>query len=148
MGELLNCSAGSDDVFDTKPGERAQDDAGRAPAASDLDQLAADPGAEEDEACVWRWVAEVARPQWGALCGACAAPLDTHDATHSPQAATPHRPPRPHAALQERVVALAACHHVLHLRCLQNHLERLRENGVRSGHVVASDRASIRRVVH
>ncbi|XP_052741561.1 protein deltex isoform X2 [Bicyclus anynana] len=129
VGELLNCSAGSDDVFEPlpqcRPPAAAADPDVDCKLSADLQDLALgtsgtsesegsppeDEGAEvEGEESVWRWVSEVS-PQWGALCWACARPLDDARAPHV------------------RVVALA-CHHVLHLRCLRAHLARLRERGV------------------
>lgn len=164
MGELLNCSAGSDDVFEPQhhPDQLLSSDdrnignvrpsdirhntrihtlvmlitrsllSPDCKLSSDLHDLTlgisgtseseGDPtegdhdtweGVEgEGEEGVWRWVSEVS-PQWGALCWVCARPLADAGAQHV------------------RVVALA-CHHVLHLRCLRAHLDRLRERGVSS----------------
>ncbi|XP_046965613.1 protein deltex [Vanessa cardui] len=145
VGELLNCSAGSDDVFEAADSGpdllTASDDRNiDCKLSAELHQLAvtadleldgasdgsgSGSGDSEDEESIWRWVSDVSRPQWGALCWACARPLDPHDALapHDAPAA-----PEPHAA---RAVALAACHHVLHLRCLREHLERLRAAGER-----------------
>nr|XP_026486505.1 protein deltex [Vanessa tameamea] len=148
VGELLNCSAGSDDVFEAADSGpdllTASDDRNiDCKLSAELHQLSvtADTGLDgatdgdgdgdgdgdsEDEESIWRWVSDVSRPQWGALCWACARPLDPHDALdpHEPDPADPD----PRAA---RAVALAACHHVLHLRCLREHLERLRAGGER-----------------
>ncbi|XP_045773381.1 protein deltex [Maniola jurtina] len=135
VGELLNCSAGSDDVFEPTPKHHSDqlvsthDRNMECKLSSDLHDLTlgisgtseseGDPtegdgetweGMEEEgEEEVWRWVSEVS-PQWGALCWVCARPLADSRAQHV------------------RVVALA-CHHVLHLRCLRAHLDRLRERG-------------------
>ncbi|XP_045448152.1 protein deltex [Melitaea cinxia] len=124
VGELLNCSAGSDDVFE--PADSRQDlDALHQLSVSDTEDVES-----EDEESIWRWVSEVARPQWGALCWACARPLDPHEPQPAPGPAPAPTPPAPDPRLQ-RAVALAGCHHVLHLQCLTDHLERLRENGER-----------------
>ncbi|KAL0882778.1 hypothetical protein ABMA27_016327 [Loxostege sticticalis] len=60
VGELLNCSAGSDDVFETP---RAPEP----PPASDGTIV----GADSDAANVCGWVRVEACPQWGSVCPAC-----------------------------------------------------------------------------
>ncbi|CAH0715209.1 unnamed protein product, partial [Brenthis ino] len=103
VGELLNCSTGSDDVFE--PARRLDD--AECKLSQELQQLSLRGGEGGEEEEVWRWVAAVARPQWGALCWACARPLEAGGAA----------------------VALALCHHALHLRCLVDHLDGLRDSG-------------------
>ncbi|XP_063825995.1 LOW QUALITY PROTEIN: protein deltex [Ostrinia nubilalis] len=156
VGELLNCSAGSDDVFDAP---RAPEP----PPTSDGTIVGSDSAA----ASVCGWVRAEACPQWGALCPACLRAL---------------RGPAPAVALTrcqhmlhlhclntqlERLraagvslikcfmnvvragpqwgalcpaclralrgpapaVALTRCQHMLHLHCLNTQLERLRAAG-------------------
>ncbi|CAH2095796.1 unnamed protein product [Euphydryas editha] len=156
VGELLNCSAGSDDVFEPADSRRdlltASTDRNIDRTVSDelqqlsvADELGADAedGDSEDEESIWRWVSHVPLPQWGALCWACARPLDPHEphATRDPHVShatrdlhVSHATRDTHVSSDprlQRAVALAGCHHVLHLHCLTDHLERLRENGER-----------------
>ncbi|KAJ8722355.1 hypothetical protein PYW08_004757 [Mythimna loreyi] len=99
VGELLNCSVSSDDVFDAPPAHHDNTDM----PTSDGSIVGVDPASSQ--VCVW--VRAVACPQWGALCPACLAPLE--------RAAAP-------------AVALTGCQHMLHLHCLNRQLERLRAN--------------------
>ncbi|XP_049694070.2 protein deltex isoform X1 [Helicoverpa armigera] len=64
VGELLNCSGSSDDVFEPAPPPDLP--------ANDGTIV----GVDDDAAAVCVWVRAAPCPQWGALCPACMAPLD------------------------------------------------------------------------
>ncbi|XP_049873351.1 protein deltex isoform X2 [Pectinophora gossypiella] len=102
VGSLLNCSAGSDDVFEAAPPPPPLEPP--APADSDNDLV------EEGGGAVVAWVRSVQVAQWGAVCpmAGCLRPLD---------------------AARAPVVALARCQHLLHLHCLNEQLERLQRAG-------------------
>ncbi|XP_026739245.1 protein deltex [Trichoplusia ni] len=103
VGELLNCSGGSDDVFEAPPPPSLP------PLNNDIPTSDGSiVGVDEASSQVCVWVRAAPCPQWGALCPACLAPL--------------------HASAAP-AVALAACQHLLHLHCLNRQLERLRQNG-------------------
>ncbi|XP_013199491.2 protein deltex [Amyelois transitella] len=100
-GSLLNCSAGSDDVFiptATLPPPTTHEE--EVPI-SDGSIVGLDAGA----AALCAWVRAAPQPQWGARCPACARAL----------AASPP------------AVALRGCQHMLHLHCLNRQLLALRE---------------------
>ncbi|XP_045517611.1 protein deltex [Pieris brassicae] len=114
VGELLNCSMGSDDVFETTGTGPAAD-----PHALDNntgpEPLLEKPscvGVSEEEWAVWRSVVPVrgggARRGAGAWCPACALPLDERGELRD-------------------VVALVHCGHEMHLRCLRIHKRKIRE---------------------
>ncbi|XP_053609625.1 protein deltex [Plodia interpunctella] len=116
VGELLNCSGGSDDVFHP-PGAPAPP-CPRAPAGAPSGAPAGAPaqdlplpapgsdgtivGLEPAAAALSAWVRLEPHPQWGALCPACRAPLQPAQAC----------------------VALTGCQHMLHLHCLNRQLQR------------------------
>ncbi|KAJ2938015.1 hypothetical protein O0L34_g14467 [Tuta absoluta] len=135
VGSLLNCSAGSDDVFESglpalappPPPAPAQPPQPPQPpldvARNDAEENDLIIGADEEAQRVCAWVRGVTCVQWGALCPAC---LRTLDATTSP------------------VVALTKCQHLMHLHCLNSELELLR----RSGHPLHIECRLLRRSGH
>lgn len=108
VGELLNCSAGSDDVFDSSPPPLSPTTIDPDMSTSDGSIVGVD--AASSQVCVW--VRSAPCPQWGALCPACMLPLDA-----------PAQAPAP-------AVALVGCAHMIHLHCLNRQLEELRANQV------------------
>ncbi|CAB3261881.1 unnamed protein product [Arctia plantaginis] len=117
VGELLNCSASSDDVFDSTPPPLSPNTIHADMSSSDGSIV----GVDEASSQVCVWVRSAPCPQWGALCPACLLPLGA--AANAPPA--PAAPPAPSAP---PAVSLVGCQHMLHLHCLNRQLENLRAN--------------------
>ncbi|XP_075977891.1 deltex E3 ubiquitin ligase [Anticarsia gemmatalis] len=111
VGELLNCSAGSDDVFESTSAPLSPSITDPDPDIPTSDGSIVGVDAASSQVCVW--VRAAPCPQWGALCPACMRPLDA---------------PGARAAGPEPAVALVGCQHLLHLHCLNRQLEALRAN--------------------
>lgn len=120
VGELLNCSVGSDDVFDALPlPMQAQNE--QTPI-SDGSIIGVDSASAE--VCVW--VRAVRCVQWGAVCPVCLAGLDGRG--RGDDVGGRGDDCGGGAGGRGAAVALTGCQHLLHLRCLNDHLEKLRAN--------------------
>ncbi|KAI8433140.1 hypothetical protein MSG28_013987 [Choristoneura fumiferana] len=108
VGSLLNCSAGSDDVFEAPPPLPALPPPALPPPDAHRGMSGSGPAV-----CVW--VGAVAAPHWDAPCPRCHRPLGGAGAGAGAAAGAG-------AGAGAGAVALLACHHMMHLHCLDTQL--------------------------